>query len=290
MKLWILGKNGLVGKAMEAACKKKSLRYVATTHLEVDITKLEALRCFAEKERITHIVNCAAYTLVDEAEVHPELAYRANADGPENLGNLARHLGIRVVHLSTDYVFDGQKMTSYSETDPCRPLSVYGHSKWLGEQRLLAQLPTACIVRTAWVFGKGGKNFFSTLLPLLQEKRELQVISDQKSSPTYSFDLAQAILALLCHSGIFHFANRGACSRFEMAEFVKQEAEKRGIPLACQQLLPLKVSEVHLAAPRPFYSSLCTKKIETVLGQAPRTWQEAMREFLHETSCVIRFL
>jgi dTDP-4-dehydrorhamnose reductase len=283
MKIWILGKDGLLGKELISKCREKRIPFVATSRQEADITDLKQLLQFAENKEITHIVNCAAYTNVDEAENHPENAYRINSDGPENLGIVARKLGLKLVHISTDYVFNGENEEPYKESDDCSPVGIYAHSKWLGENRLLAQFPTACIIRTSWLFGKGGKNFISSILSHLKEKEELRIVSDQRGRPTFVRDLAENILALLCHSGIFHFANSGAYSRFELAQAVKAEADSRGIIVACRSILPVSSNDFPTRARRPASSVLCTQKIEKLLGKAPRTWEEILKEYItHE--------
>lgn len=277
MKVWIVGKRGLVARTLLENAEQKMLTVVATSHEEVDIRDEKQIAHFVEEHHPTHIVNTAAYTQVDQAEAQREAAYLVNAIGPENLAKVAKRHALPLLHLSTDYVFDGKKKTPYQETDPCHPLNVYGKSKREGEERVLAHYEKACILRTAWLFKEGGNTFLSTLLKRLKEQKELQVVSDQTGSPTYCVDLAEAIWNLLPFSGIFHFANRGACSRFEFALFVKEKAEKQGIPLLCQDIIPI-VS--HFPAPRPSFSALDTHKYETVLGKTPRKWEEATMEFI----------
>jgi dTDP-4-dehydrorhamnose reductase len=277
MKLWILGKNGFVGHTLINHARKRGIETVATSSKEVDIRKLDQIERYAEENEITHLINAAAYTHVDAAEQHCKLAYSINADGPKNLGIAARRLKAALVHLSTDYVFDGAEQHPYREDDPCRPLSVYGHSKWLGEEKLLTELPWACIVRTSWVFGLGGKNFISNLVHLLKNTITLDVISDQKSSPTYCPDLCDALLFLLNHSGIFHFANRGTYSRFELAQMVMREVK---MPIICKDIHPISAQTAALAARRPAYSVLNTQKITTAMHRPPRSWDEVLQEWL----------
>ena len=264
MILWIAGCNGLVGSAL----RKNHPQALATSHTEVDISSSEQVKKFVDTCAITHIINCAAYTNVDQAEKEPHLAHATNAVGPENLGRVAAQNKIHLLHISTDYVFDGKKQAPYTETDPCSPINVYGKTKYEGEQRLLATHPDACIVRTSWVFGPGGKTFVSTLL---EKQSPISVVSDQVNRLTYVFDLAKALVFLLPHSGIFHFANRGATSRYEIAKKL----------LPHKIVTPVSSSTFFHAAPRPLYSVLDTTKIEK-LGLQPRPWQEAIEEFLHE--------
>jgi dTDP-4-dehydrorhamnose reductase len=281
MKLWILGKNGLVGQTLTAKATQQAINFIATSHHEVDITDLRQIQSFATTQKISHIINCAAYTLVDEAESHPKLAYLINADGPKYLGQVGRSLGIRVIHISTDYVFDGTHHTPYKEDDVCRPLSVYGHSKWWGEVKLLQEMPSACIVRTSWVFGPKGKTFLSTLINRLKGQETLSVIADQRSRPTYCADLCEVLLMLKEHSGIFHFANQGSYSRFELALSMKKELERQGVPLACKEIIPIDASSSSFVAPRPLYSIFDTNKVEHTLKILPRSWEEIMKEACH---------
>lgn len=269
MKIWILGKNGLLGKALVKECQNRHLDFVATSQDQVDITELKQLTEFGEKQEITHIINCAAYTAVDLAEKEQDIAYRINAEGPENLGIVGRKLATRVLHISTDYVFDGENDQPYNENDICEPLNVYGMSKWVGENRLLNQLSTSCVVRTSWLFGKGGKNFISTILS--KKNEQIRAVSDQKSRLTYVDDLVEALLKLLCHSGVYHFANSGEVSRFEIASAI------------CENVTAVSSREFILPAKRPNYSVLATNKIESVLGKAPRTWKEAICHMLNES-------
>ena len=280
MKIWILGRDGLLGKELARQCDDQKIAKVATNREEADITDFKKLTQVAEKEKVTHIVNCAAYTDVDKAESQPEIAYQVNADGPEHLAIVARQCGARLIHISTDYVFDGQKRQPYGESDACKPTGVYAHSKWVGENRLLEHFPSACILRTSWLFGKGGKNFISSLLSRFATNEEVRVVTDQTGRPTYCRDLAEAVLSLLCHSGIYHFANRGEASRFRIAEELLKKAQERGIKMACRTLIPVLSKEFPTPAPRPAYSVLATEKIERVLGKPPRPWTDVVDEYL----------
>lgn len=270
MKIWILGSKGLLGRELVKVCSERNVAFVATGS-EMDIRDPIALKTFADGQSLTHAINCAAYTDVDRAEVEIEKAYGVNAEGPKNLGLVARESNFRVIHVSTDYVFDGQKKSAYTEEDPCRPVNVYGKSKRLGEQQLLEVLEEACIVRTSWLFGEGGKNFLSKLIPLMQAHETLQIENVQVNRPTCARDLAEGLLKMLDTSGIWHFASRGEVTRYQIALHVLEQAQKRGLSLKCKEILP--AAPVELTAPRPAYSALCTDKIEALLG-ALRTWEE----------------
>lgn len=275
MTLWLLGANGLVGSAV-----KNTVSCVTTGH-EVDIGNLKALRAFAKKfPGITHIVNAAGFTQVDPAETHREQAFMANAMGPENIGIVAKEIGAQILHLSTDYVFAGTGNTPLKETDPVGPCNYYGETKLEGEKRLEAVNPDAAILRVSWVFGQGGKNFVSQLLHNLQTKTELHIVCDQWSRYTYAPDLAKVILQLIGHSGLFQFANEGATTKYEFALAMREEAEKLGIKVVTEQIVPVSMNEFPAACRRPSYSAFDTSKIEETLSLKIRPWREALQDYL----------
>lgn len=259
---------------------ERGIACVATTRKEADIS------CFSDLERAayaiqpTHMINCAAFTRVDDAEKEQELAYEVNARGPGYLGSLARRLQAKIVHISTDYVFGGEGAEPYKETDPVNPQNVYGKTKWEGECNLLNENPDACIVRTSWLYGRHGKNFISSLVQLLTTNPELNVVEDQKGKPTYFKDLAEVVLQLVDHSGLFHFANEGAMSRYEIAKTVLSHMRSLSREVMCDKICPVKSISFPTPAKRPAYSVLDTTKIEQVLGKKPRHWEETLQEYL----------
>lgn len=278
MKLWVTGANGLLGSVV-----RKHASY-ATGHSEADIADLEALRSFATcHPGITHIVNCAAFSLVDLAETHRDEAHKANALGPENLGILATEIGARILHASTDYVFPGTLFRPLKEEDPVQPCSYYGSTKLEGENRLLKVNPDACIIRTSWVFGRGGKNFVARLLQMMQQQEEIRLTNDYWNLPTYAEDLSDAILKMLNASGIYHFANKGAANKYEFGLAMREEAAAAGYKIAASKILPVPGSMFPSPASRPLYSVFDTSKIEKELG-AIRPWREALREYLHDAT------
>jgi dTDP-4-dehydrorhamnose reductase len=288
VKVWIAGASGMLGRACVARLERLGVAHVATGR-DLDIAERDQVLELAERERPSHIVNAAAYTRVDDAETHADLAFRANALGPEHLGLAARTVGASLLHFSTDYVFDGRASAPYVESAPTAPLGVYGASKLEGERRLHAlsgERPFVHVVRTSWLFGEHGKNFVGTVLRLASEREELRIVADQLGRPTYTPDLADAALALAgigapaAPFGTYHFANAGAVSWHAFALGIREEAERRGFPLRAQRILPIATSEYPLPAPRPSYSVLDTSLVERTLGVAPRPWQSALADYL----------
>ncbi len=276
MKLWVPGANGLVGKAL-----LKESEAIGTGHAEVDIGDRSAVWSFVQKNEITHIVNCAAYSLVDLSETHRKEAFMANAIGPENLAWAAKKAGAEFVHISTDYVFEGRGKTPLRETDPAAPLSYYGKTKLEGEQRVLEMLPSAAVVRTSWVFGAGGKNFVSKMMQLLREEKEIRLTGDQWGRPTYAPDLAKILLQMFGRAGVYHFANVGVASKYTFGLAMKEEALRMGIP-AEARLIETPGSAFPSPCQRPVYSAFDTAKIERELKIKPRSWQSALKEFMEE--------
>lgn len=273
------GADGLLGSVL-----RKHASY-STGRREADISDLEALRAFASSHAgITHIVNCAAFSLVDLAESRREEAHRANALGPEHLGILAAEIGARILHISTDYVFPGTLFRPLKEDDPVLPCSHYGSTKLEGELRLLKVNPEACIIRTSWIFGRGGKNFVAKLLEMIQAQEEIRLTDDCWNLPTYAPDLAAAILKMLDASGIYHFANSGAANKYEFGLAMREEAEAIGYKIAARRILPVPGSTFPSPASRPVYSVFDLSKIEKRLGGPIRPWREALREYLHDAA------
>ena len=279
-KIWICGASGMLGSHFKRFIEEKNISFIANDYQDIDITKLDAVSDFVRIQKITHVINCAAYTQVDKAENEPKEAYLINAMGPHNLGIACRRHSARLIHFSTDYVFDGAGRYPYKEEHDCAPVSAYGMSKWAGEVKLLEEYERACIIRTSWLFGIPGKNFVNSMLKLMAEKEELRVVSDQVGRPTYCQDLVEATMNLLDEEGIFHFANGQETSWYHFAKEIHKQALELGYPLQVKSIQPITTKEYPTPAKRPVYSTLSTKKIEALLGKEPRSWILALTDYL----------
>ena len=287
-RLALIGANGMLAR---------KVRDLAPPHYEVvgfdlpefDLT--DRAQVLAEMVRLQPavIVNCAAYTNVDGCESQEDLATRVNGAGPGYLAEAARAVGAVLVHISTDYVFAGDKGSPYAENDPTGPLSAYGRSKLAGEQAIVASgLTRYFILRTSWLYGPGGKNFVETMLRLAAERDELRVVADQIGSPTYTGDLAQAIYRLLAVVdqpsvfGLYHLADLGECSWYDFAVEIISQARQLGEILRVEQVVPIATSDYPLPAPRPAYSVFSKEKYLTTTGAPLPHWQESLTLYLRE--------
>lgn len=281
MKLWITGGKGFLGSVLSNLCVNKNLEFIATGKDDVDITDLEKLKQFLKNHPdITHIINCAAFTDLEQAEKNPDKAFLVNGLGAENVGALAQAFNLKLIHISTDYVFDGALKRPYHESDLCAPVNVYAQSKLVGEQKLLKVCPSACVIRSSWLFGQGGKNFISSVFQKMQTESVLKVVTDQRGRPTFIKDLAEVILKLLSYSGIYHFANCGVVSRFDIAQEIFNQAKALNLKMKCQSLIPITSDVFPTLAKRPSYSVLNTEKVESILKAPLRDWKEALHEYL----------
>lgn len=277
----------MLGTDVETLLKNEGMDYIASDQ-EVDITNLDELQKFVQSKPITWIVNCAAYTAVDKAEDEPELAFKINAEGPHNIAIIAKQMGAKLIHISTDYVFDGTKEDAYTETDTPNPLGVYGASKLLGESNIKKTLNEYFILRTAWLYGKHGNNFVYTMLRLFKERDEIRVVDDQYGSPTYAPDLAVAILAILHFNsdayGIYHFTNEGKTTWYDFACQIYNTSKQQGILTKDTALLKITTDQYPTKAKRPQNSYLSKEKTQKAFNIDVRHWQKGLNDFFREGS------
>jgi dTDP-4-dehydrorhamnose reductase len=283
MRIWILGAEGMVGDALKKYLESKDVFCVASSRAQADITNPELLMTLAQEIRPTHIFNCAAFTNVDMADSNQMSAKQVNIEGPKILGIVAKDVGSKMIHLSTDYVFSGDGTKRFAEDDlPC-PINFYGMTKSEGEKALLSVNPYNCIVRTSWVYGAKGKNFISSIFKLLQHQDEIIVAQDQIGRPTYCKDLAEALFELKDAQGIFHFSGGSEMSRFEIAKTIYQHMLNHNIPCACQRIVPVEARKIFpTPAVRPSYSVLDTSKYEKYTNHIAKDLPSTLKELCNE--------
>lgn len=281
----VTGANGQLGNSIRCLAGL----YPAYTFLFTDVDTLDicdasAVCSFVQEQKVDYILNCAAYTAVDKAEDNEEVCLRINQDAVRNLGVAAEKGGAKVVHVSTDYVFDGTNHCPYVETDLTCPVSVYGKTKLAGEQVLQEVCPDSVVIRTAWLYSEFGSNFMKTMLRLGSTQDKIRVIFDQVGTPTYAGDLARAMLAIVDKAekgsfvpGIYHFSNEGVCSWYDFTVSILRLA---GIDCP---VIPIETKEYPTPAARPHYSVLNKGKIKATYGMVIPHWEESLRVCLHNS-------
>jgi dTDP-4-dehydrorhamnose reductase len=275
MRILVTGASGMLGSDVVRAAEFVNHEVIALSHADLDVTTAPAVRRTIARERPEAVVNCAAWTDVDGAESDPELAVRVNAQAAGRVAAAAAAVEAPVIHMSTDYVFDGEKGEPYIESDQPNPLSAYGSSKLLGEHEVANANPRHFVVRTSWLFGASGSNFVETMLRLGRELGEVVVVRDQIGCPTYTGHLADALVRLLAGDdyGLHHIAGGGECSWFEFAVEIFQQAGVECRTLSCS------TEEFPLPARRPAYAVLGTER-EYALYLPD--WHDGLRSYLAE--------
>lgn len=276
----ITGANGQLGLCLKDLLQDKAVYHDIDT---LDITDEHSVLNLAQKNSFDAIINCAAYTNVDKAEDEPILAQKVNAQGPANLAKLAAKLNIPLVHISTDYVFDGKQNTPLTEEEPTSPLGVYGRTKLEGEEKVLKYARTALIIRTAWLYSPYGKNFVKTMLNLADNHKQIRVVSDQVGTPTYAPHLAQTILEVLPKfekgkKEIFHYTDAGIASWYDFAYYAIKLAGKPA------EVLPIATKDYPTKAVRPSYSVLSKEKIIKTFNIHLSHWTRGVEQCLKKLS------
>lgn len=280
MKILVTGALGQLGRELRDVLETSHPGMtVYAGHHDLDITDSAAVATFIRNGEFTHIVNCAAYTAVDRAESEPALCNRINSEAVKNLAVEAEKSGARMLHISTDYVFDGKSFRPYRESDKVNPVSTYGTSKRKGEMILLTMCPDAIIVRTSWLYSPHGSNFVKTMLRLGKERETIDVVYDQIGSPTYARDLAKAVCAILFsrkwHPGIYHFSNEGVCSWYDFAKSIHRIAD-----IDSCRLRPILSEDFPSQAIRPHFSVFDKTLIKKTYGIRIPHWEDSLRECL----------
>src|SRR3569832_2773305 len=287
-KILVTGANGQVGWELMRRAEKFGVTAVGTERAELDITDVSAVDAVITPGAFDEVVNAAAYTAVDKAESEPDKAYAVNRDGAAYLAQACAKAGIPLIHISTEYVFDGTKQGPYVEDDPINPINVYGASKAAGEQAIREHLEQHLILRTSWVYGVHGNNFVNTMLRLAKERDELHVVADQWGCPTAAGDIAEVILGWIARMligeqitwGIYHFCGEGKTTWHEFAETIitsaAEQAKRSAIPV-----WPIRAAGGPAPAAGPRNSVMTCARIQIVFAVAPRPWRVALLEVMH---------
>jgi dTDP-4-dehydrorhamnose reductase len=285
-RIVVIGAGGRLGAALVREYAR-TFDVVGFNHAQLDLGKPEQVRETLGGLQFDALINTAAQTNVDRCETHPEEAFALNGDAPRVLAEICAAKKARFVHISTDYVFDGEKREPYTEEDAAKPISVYGESKREGERRALEANDKALIVRVSWVFGPDRPSFIDWALGQAREHEEVKAIADKWATPTYTLDLAQLLKPLFAEqkdpSGILHLANTGECTWQQYAQWALDFCHAEGIRMKARKVGASSLAEMEsFIARRPVYSVLSTAKYENVTGLTPRPWQEAVADFVRE--------
>ena len=276
MKILVTGVRGQLGHDVVEELTRRGIDAVGVDIEEMDVTDKDSVDSVVRGAAPDAVIHCAAYTAVDAAEENEELCRRVNADGPRNIAGVCRELDIKMLQVSTDYVFDGRGDNFWRPEDECHPQSVYGQTKYEGELAVQNTLEKYFIVRIAWSFGVNGKNFVKTMLNLAKTHDTIRVVDDQVGSPTYTFDLARLLvdMVLTDRYGIYHATNEGICSWYEFACAIFEEA---GVDV---KVIPVSTEEYAAKAPRPANSRLDKEKLTENGFEKLPPWRDALKRFL----------
>ena len=285
--IWVIGYKGMLGSEICRQLAENNIQFVRTD-IDVDITDFKALLEFARVWSVKWIINCAAYTAVDKAETDIELAKKLNEDGPANIARVADIMGARLIHISTDYVFDGSGDTPRTEDMPVAPIGVYGVTKAAGEKAVMDNCKNYFILRTAWLYGWAGKNFVYTMIRAMNTHDAVKVVNDQKGTPTFAGDLTKVILEIISRGsmipyGIYHVTDIGEITWWDFTNEIKKQGIETGwINETGKNCVvnPCTTDEYPTPAKRPAYSVLSKDKIQKALNINLPDWKESLRVFL----------
>ena len=278
MKVLVTGVKGQLGYDVVKELEKRGLEAIGVDIEEMDITDADSVRSVITESNPDAVIHCAAYTAVDAAEDNEAVCRKVNADGTQNIANVCKNLDIKMLYISTDYVFSGDGDRPWEPEDPREPKSVYGKTKYEGELAVQNTLEKYFIVRIAWVFGVNGKNFVKTMLRLAEDHNELKVVNDQYGSPTYTYDLARLLVDMILTDkyGVYHATNEGICSWYEFACAIFKEA---GLST---KVLPVTSAEYGAKANRPYNSRMSKDKLTENGFEKLPTWEDALKRYIKE--------
>lgn len=283
----IVGSGGRLGRALVREWSGAGESIIGLGRAELDLRDREKLRTALEPVDFDVLVNCAALTNVDHCETHPAEAYQTNAEAVELMAEICAAKGARLVHISTDYVFDGAKGEAYSESDEAKPISHYGASKLAGEQTLAKTLGDSLSVRVSWVFGPDRPSFIDQILNRALEHESAQAIADKWAVPTYTLDISTLLRPFLREkreTGVLHLCNEGGCTWQEYGQYAIDVALACGAPLKARTVEPLKMADLKaFIARRPPYTVMSTAKLSGLTGTAPRSWQDAVESYVRQS-------
>ena len=285
--IWLIGCKGMLGTELALMLENKNLNFIGTDR-EVDITDISSLRDYVTNKSIKWIINCAAYTAVDKAEDDQQNCELLNTIGPFNIGKIGKEINAKIIHISTDYVFNGKGSKPYKEDDITDPIGLYGLTKRDGEKKILSENDQTYIIRTAWLYGKYGNNFVHTMLRLMNEKENISVVNDQKGSPTWANDLSKTIIEFIKQSkeekkipyGIYHYTNEGEITWFDFAKEIYKQGRALGILSNNCEVKPCTSTDFPAKVKRPSYSVLDKLKIKSSLNLNIPAWDESLSCFL----------
>ncbi len=288
LKILVTGAAGQLGNELRSILEERMPGQTVYVDLpQADLTSRELAEDLLRQGGFTHVVNCAAYTAVDRAEEEKLQCKEVNEGIVSNLARIADELGTRIIHISTDYVFDGNTCRPYTESDKPEPLSVYGATKRKSETILLGLAPNSMVLRTGWLYSPHGHNFMKTVLSLAEKKDRIGIVADQTGTPTYARDLASAIVSILESNhwvpGVFHFANEGVATWYDFAVAILEEA---GMPEKAAVVAPISTADYPCAAARPHYSVLDKSRFKATFGITMPHWRDGLRRCMAEMAAI----
>lgn len=285
MKIIIIGSGGRLGAALMGAYRDK-FDVRGFSHSEIDLGDFDEIEHFITPLEFDLLINCAAMTNVDMCEEQSDEAFRINGRAPDVLAEICENKNARMIHFSTDYVFDGEKTEPYVEDDDANPISAYGESKREGEEAVLAASDRNLVVRVSWVFGPDRPSFIDNIIQRARENNTVAAVADKFSTPTYSRDIAASLPRFFdgkAEGGMLHFANAGQCSWQEYTQHALDICHEFGVPLKARKVDPVKMSEMKSwIAQRPPHTVLSTEKYSKITGTKPRAWRDAVAEYVRE--------